>query len=98
MTTKKRFEQPSVSFLILQREIPAAVFKARCLEIMDEVQRTGESVTITKHRKPVARLVPVPTSRTGGFIGCLAGEAIILGDIVGPIDGEEWRGDEENLT
>jgi prevent-host-death family protein len=98
MTTKRGPDQPPVSYLILQREIPAAVFKARCLEIMDEVHRTGESVTITKHRKPVAQLVPVPTPRKGGFVGSMAGQIKILGDIVGPIDDQEWTGDEENLT
>ena len=87
-----------MSFLILQREIPAAVFKARCLEIMDEVERTGEGVTITKHRKPVARLEPIRKPHAGGFVGSMVGQAVILGDIVGPIDDSEWTGDEENLT
>ena len=37
--------------------IPAAVFKAECLKLMDQVARTGQPVVITKHGKPVARLV-----------------------------------------
>ena len=32
-------------------------FKAKCLEIIDKVHRTGEAVTITKRGKVVARLV-----------------------------------------
>ena len=39
--------------------IPAAVFKAECLKLMDEVARTGQPVVITKHGKPVAQLAPV---------------------------------------
>lgn len=39
--------------------IGAAEFKAHCLRILDEVQRSGESVTITKRGKPVAEVKPV---------------------------------------
>jgi len=38
------------------RMIGAAEFKARCLRILDEVERTGEPVTITKRGKPVGEL------------------------------------------
>ena len=40
--------------------IPAAVFKAECLRLMDEVARTGQPVVITKHGKPVAQLSRPP--------------------------------------
>ena len=39
--------------------MPAGVFQARCLAVMDEVQAKCETVIITKHGKPVAKLVPV---------------------------------------
>src|SRR4051812_45082055 len=32
-----------------RRTLPAAEFEARCLAILDEVDATGEEVTITKH-------------------------------------------------
>jgi prevent-host-death family protein len=41
------------------RTVPAGTFKARCLALLDEVAATGESLTVTKRGKPVARLVPV---------------------------------------
>lgn len=41
------------------RTIPAGIFKARCLAIMDEVQAKRQAVVITKRGKPVAKLVPV---------------------------------------
>jgi prevent-host-death family protein len=37
--------------------VSASEFKAKCLEIIDKVHRTGESVTITKRGKIVAKLV-----------------------------------------
>lgn len=39
--------------------IAAGVFKARCLELMDEVARTREEIVVTKYGRPVARLVPL---------------------------------------
>jgi prevent-host-death family protein len=36
----------------------ASEFKAKCLAIMDEIERTGQAVVITKNGKPVAELVP----------------------------------------
>jgi len=38
--------------------LKASEFKARCLKLMDEVQETGEEIVITKHGKPVSKLVP----------------------------------------
>jgi prevent-host-death family protein len=46
------------------REMQASVFKAQCLAVLDEVERTHGSVTITKHGRPVARLVPVDDAPT----------------------------------
>ena len=42
----------------IQREITATQFKAHCLRLLDEVAETGESLVITKHGRPVARLEP----------------------------------------
>ena len=79
-------------------DIPAAVFKAECLKLMDEVARTGQSVVITKHGKPVAQLVPIPAqSRT--LFGYMKNTVKIRGDVIAPID-EEWSalsGDENHL-
>ncbi len=96
MTTKKRTPKP-VSLLVLEsREIGAADFKARCLELMDEVERLGVEIIITKHRRPVARLVP---ARTGpvAFCGSMKHMITEIGDIVSPT-GETWEADESNFV
>ena len=36
----------------------ASEFKAKCLRLMDEINRTGEEITITKNGKPVSILKP----------------------------------------
>lgn len=38
--------------------IAAAEFKAKCLALIDRVHTRGESITITKRGRVVARLVP----------------------------------------
>lgn len=42
----------------MSKTIAAAEFKAKCLAIIDRVHDRGESVTITKRGRVVARLVP----------------------------------------
>ena len=70
------------------RTLPAGEFKAKCLQIMDRVAETGNTVVITKRGRPIARLVPVedPPARLAGFF---AGKIEIEGDIVAPL-GDAW--------
>ena len=49
-------DQPSLQV------ISAGEFKNRCLAIMDEVNETGTEVLITKHDRPVSRLIPAERS------------------------------------
>lgn len=70
------------------REIPAGEFKARCLALMDEVQRSGGEYVITKRGVPVARLLPAGAERRP-LLGSLKGTATTRGDLVAPVD-EPW--------
>jgi prevent-host-death family protein len=73
------------------KRIPAGQFKAKCLSIMDRVQKTGESVLITKRGKPVVQLLPAASEPEDVF-GYMAGKVQIIGDIVGPITPlEDWE-------
>ncbi len=73
------------------RTIKASEFKAKCLQLMDEVAETGEGIVITKHGRPVTRLEPF-RSRPDSLFGSLAGSVEILGDIVAPV-GDDWEAD-----
>lgn len=66
------------------KQMPAGKFKAQCLGVMDKVLQTGEPVLITKHGKPVAKLVP-PDDSVDDIFGFMTGKVKIVGDIVGPI-------------
>lgn len=46
-----------VTMVMSERTITATQFKARCLALLDEVAATGAPLVITKHGRPVARLV-----------------------------------------
>ncbi len=93
MTRTKRGR--SISLLLLRDcEIGAAEFKSRCLEIMDEVHKLGVSVTITKHRRPVAKLIPAQALEAR-FCGLLKGLVLKQGDIVSPID-VDWDANASN--
>ncbi|HBH02800.1 MAG TPA: type II toxin-antitoxin system prevent-host-death family antitoxin [Candidatus Rokubacteria bacterium] len=53
------------------KQIPATEFKAKCLALLDRVGPEG--VVITKHGRPVARLVPAGIE-CGELIGSLKGK------------------------
>jgi len=72
------------------KEIPAGQFKARCLSLIDEVNRTHQVIIITKRGKPVARLVPLDEEKPRNLFGFFAGHVVEEGDIVSPT-GEEWE-------
>lgn len=65
--------------------IPAAVFKAECLKLMDQVAKTRVPVVITKHGRPVAQLAPVPVEARSLF-GYMKDTVRIEGDVTGPVD------------
>jgi prevent-host-death family protein len=78
--------------------ISAAQFKAECLKLMDEVEKTRQPIVITKHGRPVAQLAPIPTDADSLF-GYMKGTVTINGDVMSPID-VEWSalaGDEDHL-
>ena len=72
------------------KKMAAGSFKTNCLAIMDEVQAKHETVVITKHGKPVAKLVTV-TTETDDIYNFLAGKGRVAGGVVSPaVSPEEW--------
>ena len=63
----------------MAKTIGAAQFKARCLALLDTLEPEG--IVVTKHGKPVAKLVPIE-SESGQLLGALAGKLKIRGDIL----------------
>jgi prevent-host-death family protein len=73
------------------KQIPAKEFESHCLAVVNEVQATGEPVVVTKHGKPVAKIVP-PETKDDSIFGYMAGKAKIVGDIISPASStEDWE-------
>lgn len=68
--------------------VSAASFKARCLELMDRVRETRETYVVTKHGKPVAKLVPCEDVPDRPFFGSMAGTVLKYERPFDPIPGE----------
>lgn len=71
------------------QRVKVGEFKAKCLKLMDEVSRTGESLIITKRGKPVAKLRPIG-ARKAELLGLHQEAVRIQGDTVTPT-GEAWE-------
>jgi prevent-host-death family protein len=66
--------------------ISASKFKAQCLALLDRVD--GQGIVITKHGKPVAKLIRIESS-SANMIGALRGKLKIKGNIFST--GERWN-------
>ncbi len=73
------------------RRIGAAKFKEQCLALLDKL--TPEGLVITKHGRPVARVIPYP-QRSGDLIGSMKEKIEIHGDILST--GIAWDADAES--
>ena len=73
------------------RKISATEFKAKCLGLLDEIQKSGGELVITKHGKPVAKLVSAapPVAKTSR--GMWKGKVRIVGDIVNTDFSDLWE-------
>ncbi len=75
------------------RTMKASEFKAKCLQLMDEVAESGDEIVITKNGRPVAKLVP-HRERPVSWFGRDRGKLEILGDIISPVN-VEWEADSD---
>lgn len=66
--------------------VSASKFKEQCLALLDQVDDNG--IVITKHGKPVAKLIRIESS-SASLIGALKGKLKIKGDIFST--GTRWN-------
>ena len=74
------------------REVAISEFKAKCLALLDQVQKTKEPLRITRFGKAVAEVVPPSPVSATDWMGSMKGAMEILGDIVSPANEEDdWE-------
>lgn len=74
-------------------QIAISKFKATCLAVIDQVNKTGESVQITKRGVPVATISPTAVvKKEPRKLGWMEGRFSITGDIISPIiEPDDWE-------
>ena len=80
---RAKLKPPTVSWEYFARRsamktIRANEFKEQCLTLLDELD--AEGLVITKHGKPIARLIPY-RSQSANLIGSLSHKIKVRGDI-----------------
>ena len=70
--------------------VSASEFRAKCLRMLDEVAEHGRALVITKHGRPVAKVVPV-RERRAPMMGRWKGIVQIKGDIVNFNAVDDWQ-------
>lgn len=72
--------------------VAATEFKAKCLALIDEMERSGEPLTITRRGKSSITLLTrrEPAPSIDSIFGCMKGTVTIHGDLDEPID-SDWE-------
>lgn len=75
------------------KTIGAAEFKAKCLRVISDINKSREPVTITKHGRPVAVLMPAEQpSDVSSLFGAMAGTVSHYDDPSAlAADSEDWN-------
>ncbi len=73
------------------KKIGAAKFKENCLSLLDHLEPEG--IVVTKHGKPVARVIPFPDT-PAKLIGSLKNQLVISGDLMST--NVEWKPNAES--
>lgn len=70
---------------MVMKEVPISEFKAKCLALLERVDKTRQPLRITRHGRPIAEVVPASPDRRRKFVGDMVGTGKIMGDIVSPV-------------
>lgn len=69
------------------KTISASEFKAKCLQIFDELGADG--IVVEKRGKPIAKVIPFGRADNSSLIGSMKGSIKISGDIFST--GAKWN-------
>lgn len=66
-------------------------FKAKCIGILKDVQRSGEPVVVTLRGRPMARVVPISDETQRKQLGLLKGSMRIRRDLLRSDTTRDWE-------
>lgn len=75
---------------IPMKKLLISEFKAKCIAVLREAQRTGEPVLITRRGRAIARIEPIMEGEPSRRLGVLRGRMRIKGDIVEVDTTQDW--------
>ena len=75
---------------IPMKKLLISEFKAKCIAVLREAQRTGEPVLITRRGRAIARIEPIMECEPSRRLGVLRGRMRIKGDIVEVDTTQDW--------
>ena len=65
-------------------------FKAKCIAVLREAQRSGEPLLVTRRGRPLARIEPIPEEASERRLGLFRGRMRIRGDLVHSTSVDDW--------
>ena len=78
--------------MVVMREVAISEFKAKCLALLEQVQKTKKPIRITRFGKPVAEVVPTSPLPMPDWMGSMKDSIEIVGDVVSPANQEsDWE-------
>ena len=67
------------------RTITASELKAKLLAILDQIEESGEGLTVLKRGRPIAQILPALPRENGFPQETLRGTCHIVGDVMAPV-------------
>ncbi len=67
--------------MVAKKQIAAGEFKAKCLQVMDQVAKRKQPIVVTKRGKPVVKIVPIEEEAPRSIFGSLSDRFEIVGDV-----------------
>jgi prevent-host-death family protein len=68
------------------REVAISEFKAKCLALLEDVDKTKTSLLVTRRGRPIAEVIPTsPNMEERNWLGSMSDSMEITGDVVSPV-------------
>ena len=68
------------------QEVAISEFKAKCLALLEEVDKTKISLRVTRRGRPIAEVIPTsPNMEERSWLGSMSDSMEITGDVVSPV-------------